>query len=97
MPTTVSVAQAQAGLSALMARVAHGGEHIIIERMGRPYAALLSVDDVALIEQGRATSTRPQGALALASAWGEVSDQDMDDLVEDIYARRAGGSARPGC
>lgn len=95
MAATVSAAQAKATLSALMAKVASGGEHVIIERRGKPYAALVSVDDAALIEQERATATCPQGALALAGAWGEVGDQDMDELVENIYAQRAGDPGRP--
>lgn len=30
----------------------------------------------------------PQGALALVGAWGEIDDQEVDAMVEDIYAAR---------
>ena len=31
---------------------------------------------------------RPEGALALVGAWGELDDQEVDALVEEIYAAR---------
>lgn len=31
---------------------------------------------------------RPKGALALAGAWGDIDDQEIDMLVEEIYASR---------
>ena len=30
----------------------------------------------------------PQGVLALTGAWGEIDDQDVDAMVEHIYAAR---------
>jgi prevent-host-death family protein len=62
----VSAAQAKAQLSALMAEVAHGGKHIVIERRGKPLVALVNMTDLERLEQGQATSTRPQDTLALA-------------------------------
>ena len=58
MQTAASAAQAKAHLSDLMAQVAQGGEHYVIERRGKPLAALISVDDLERLEQGRATSAR---------------------------------------
>lgn len=88
MVKRVSAAQAKAQLSALAAEVAYGGQHVIIERRGKPLVALVSVGDLERLEQDRATSARPQGALALAGAWREVNDKDLESLVEDIYAAR---------
>ena len=31
---------------------------------------------------------RPEGALALIGAWSELSDEEMDELIEEIYAAR---------
>ena len=95
MTKRVSATQAKAQLSALAAEVAHGGRQVVIERRGRPWAALVSMDDLALLEQGRATSARPQGALALAGAWREVSDKDLASVIEDIYADRKNDTGRP--
>ena len=34
---------------------------------------------------------RPKGALALVGAWGELDDEEVDALVEEIYAARRRG------
>ena len=95
MVKRVSAAQAKAQLSALSSEVAHGGAHVIIERRRKPWVALVSVADLEYLEQLRTTSTRPQGALALAGAWREISDDDVDALVEEIYAERNNDMGRP--
>ena len=38
---------------------------------------------------------RPKGALALVGAWGELDDEEVDALVEEIYAARQQGLDRP--
>ena len=88
MTTRVSAAHAKAQLSSLAAAVAYGGERVIIERHGKPLAALVSLGDLERLEADGATSQQPQGALALAGAWREVDDEVMESLVEDIYAQR---------
>jgi len=95
MTKRISAAQAKAQFSALVALVAYGGEHYVIERRGKPLAALVSVDDLERLEQGRATSARPQGALAIVGAWREVDDHDLDSLVADIYSECARDTGRP--
>lgn len=95
MTKRINAAQAKAHLSELMAQVAYGGEHYLIERRGKPLAALVSVDDLQRLQQGHATSSRPQGALAIAGAWRDVDDQDLHALVADIYSERARDAGRP--
>ena len=94
MAKRVSAAKAKAHLSDLIAEVAFGGEHYIIERRGRPLAALVSVSDLERLEAGRARPTRPAGALALVGAWRDVDDQEMDSLVNALYERRARDTGR---
>lgn len=38
---------------------------------------------------------RPEGALALLGAWGELDDNEVDALIEEIYASRRGDTGRP--
>ena len=95
MVKKVIAAQQKAQLSALAGEVAYGGQHVVIERRGKPLVALVSVGDLERLEQDRATSARPQGALALAGAWREVKNEDLDSLVEDIYAGREKDTGRP--
>jgi len=89
----ISAAQAKAHFSALVAQVAYGGEHYVIERRGKPLAALVSVDDLQRLEELGALS-RPRGALALVGAWREVEERDLDALIADIYAQRARDTGR---
>ena len=86
MTKKVSAAQAKAQLSALVAEVAHGGEHVVIERRGNPLAALVSIEELTRLEKYQATSAKPQGALA--GAWREVEDEEVDSLAAHIYAER---------
>ena len=95
MATRVSVAQAKAELSALMAAVAYQGQRVVIERRGKPMAALVSVDDLEQIDGERATSARPRGALALIGAWGDLDDREIEAMIADIYAAREQDTGRP--
>ncbi|MDE2989992.1 MAG: type II toxin-antitoxin system Phd/YefM family antitoxin [Chloroflexota bacterium] len=95
MTTRVSVAKAKAELSALMAAVAYQGQHVIIERRGRPMAALVSVDDLEQLDRERAAAVRPRGALALIGAWSDLPDDAIEAMVADIYAAREQDTGRP--
>ena len=95
MVKRVSAAQAKAQLSALAAEVAYGGQHVIIERRGKPLAALVSVGDLERLEQDQATSARPRGALALVGAWREVKNRELESLIAGIYAQREKDKGRP--
>ncbi|MDP2936064.1 MAG: type II toxin-antitoxin system Phd/YefM family antitoxin [Dehalococcoidia bacterium] len=95
MTKIVTSAEAKAHLSELVGQVAYGGDHVIIERRGKPVAALVSVAELERLEQGRATSGRPRGALALLGAWRDVGDEIIDAIVADIYAHRELDKGRP--
>ena len=88
MARRVSEFQAKSQLSALSADVAHGGQRVVIERRGTPFVAMVSIADLELLERGRATLARPSGALALAGAWREVDEEDLESLIEEIYGSR---------
>jgi hypothetical protein len=80
---------------------AHGtsrlrGERFLIERRGRPLAALVGVEDLERLEgeQG-STPSRPLGAIALVGAWGEAEEGDLDAVLAEIYAERRRDTGRP--
>jgi prevent-host-death family protein len=96
MTQRVSVAQAKAQLSALMAPAAYGGQHIIIERRGKPLAALVSIDDLERLENGQTKPAKPRGALALVGAWeNALTDEEIDEFIRDVYAARERDMGRP--
>jgi prevent-host-death family protein len=85
---TVSIAQAKAQPSALMAEVEDGGQHILIERRGKSIAALVSVQDLNRLESEGPTSNNPLGGLGLVGAWDMVGDDVIDAMVDAIYKAR---------
>lgn len=94
MVKKVSTAELRKDLSALLARVAKGGGQVVIEKRGKPLAALVGVEALELIEQQQTTSANPQGALALAGAWGDLKERDMDALLAGVQAERGGDPCR---
>lgn len=66
----------------------------VLSEGGAALPTRVSVADRELVEQEPAAAPRPWGALALVGAWSDVSDEDVDALIADIYARRAGGLGR---
>lgn len=83
MSTIVSVAEAKARFSDLMARAVHRGERFLIARRGRPMAALISVADLERLEQAE----RARGP-GLAAALGALADfpeyiEILDEIVRD--------------
>lgn len=83
MGNVLSVADAKKHLSELMSRVAYNQERFLIERRGKPMAALVSVEDLARLEQQPAIT---KGLLAAVGAWSEFDE--LDQMVEDIYKQR---------
>jgi prevent-host-death family protein len=81
----VSVAEAKSHLSELIAKSAHSQERFIITRRDKPVAALVSLDDLRIIEQHR----QVEGLAAIAGKW-----KGFDELAEalgEIEALRQGG------
>lgn len=95
MAERIGASEAKEQLSSLLARVAYGRERYIIERRGKPVAALVGVEDLERIErEGGSDSGGRLGALALVGAWGEVEDREMDETLERIYAERERDTGR---
>ena len=94
MVKRVNTIQLRNDLTALLAEVVDKGRHFIIEKRGEPLAALVSVAALELIEHQRTTSVDPQGALALAGAWGELKEREMDALLAAVLAERGGDACR---
>lgn len=89
MAEKIRATEAKAHLSALMARAGYGGERFVIERRGKPLAALVGVGDLERLEDEREdASSRPMGALALIGVLGEADERDLDTVLKEVYAAR---------
>ncbi len=83
MSKKLSVADAKKHLSELMSRVAYNQERFLIERHGKPMAALVSAEDLARLEQ------EPKAGQGLLAAVGACADFDeWDQMIEEIYRQR---------
>ena len=76
-----SIAEARADLSALVNRVAHGGERVIITSRGRPKAALVGLTDVAALE-----------GLSVVSGYDQEALLEADEFVDRLRKRRGGAN-----
>ncbi len=83
MANVVGVGEAKKNLSEIMSRVVYKRERFIIERRGRPMAALVSPEDLERLEQEPAS---PRGLLAAVGAWAEF--EELDEVVADVYRQR---------
>ena len=90
MANIKSVADAKENLSELMSRAAYNNERFLIQRRGKPMAALVSVEDLARLEK---ESASPKGLLAAVGALADF--EELDSMVEEIYRQREQAQDRP--
>jgi prevent-host-death family protein len=83
----ISAAQAKAKLSELLARVSLTDERYVIERRGKPVAALVSVEDFQRLDSP--VADEPQGIWGLVGLWGDlVSQEEIDEFLKVVYKER---------
>ena len=83
MSNILGVGEAKQRFSELMSRVAYKRERFLIERHGRPMAALVSAEDLERLEH---EPQAPRGLLAAVGAWADY--EELDQVVESIYRQR---------
>lgn len=88
MDQFVGVAEAKRRFSELLDRV-DAGERIVIARRGKPAVALVPPDE----EIARGPRPAPAGYASLAGALAEWDD--LDEVVDEIYAARRQAEDRP--
>ncbi len=60
--------EARARLADLANRVAYGGERVVLTRHGRPFVALISAEDLSLLEEPRSVTGTTPPAVGMFSA-----------------------------
>jgi len=90
MTKKIGVAEVKKQFSTLISEVSLKGEHFIIERKGRPMAAVVSVKDLDRIEEPK--KQRKKGLLAAIGAWEEFDD--LEKMVVEIYKGRGKAKER---
>ena len=85
----ISVAEAKACISELLARSQHLHERFVITRRNKPVAALVSLEDLLIIEQ----QEERQGLASIAGQWQGF--QEIGEAMDDIQElRKHGGPGR---
>ncbi len=88
MPT-VSVANAKSHLSELIAKSSYAHERFVITRRNKPVAALVSLEDLQIIEQHE----ERQGLASIVEKWKGF--EEVAENLEDLQQlRQEGGSGR---
>ncbi len=85
----VGVGDAKKHFSELMSRARYKGERFLIQRRGRPMAALVPAEDLDRLQQ---QPSAPRGLLAAVGAWADY--KELDQVVEDIYRQREAAEDR---
>ena len=87
--TSISVAKAKSHISELIAKNQYSDERFIITKRNKPVAALVSLDDLKILEQ----YTEKQGLAAIAGKW-QGFDEVADAMGEIESLRVNGGKGR---
>jgi prevent-host-death family protein len=84
--TRLSTSQARAQFADALERVAFKGERVVIERRGKVLAALVSAEDLAILERVRALEDE-QDAAAVHSARKEKGRIPWETIKRDLGMR----------
>ena len=87
--TSISVAKAKSHISELIAKSQFSHERFIITKRDKPVAALVSLDDLKVLEQ----YDEKQGLAAIAGKW-QGFDEVADAMGKIETLRKSGGKGR---
>ena len=85
----IGVAEAKATFSALIEGVQHRSERYVIERHGKPVAALVSVEELERLGAEQPPEQRNDGLSGFIGLFaGLLTNEEIDEMVDAIYAGR---------
>jgi len=88
----LNVAEAKKKFSELLARVAFKGERFVITRRGKPMAALIGLEDLAVLEDQGDRLLEPQGLLAAAGALADY--EGFEETMAEVQRSRRQAEGR---
>lgn len=77
MVTVVGAHEAKTGLADILNRVAYRGERIIVERRGKPIAAVVSIEDLQRLEASEAVGGEESEAARLTKVQRMMKDAGL--------------------
>lgn len=91
MTKKIGVAEVKKQFSVVISEVSLKGEHFIIERKGKPMAAMVSVKELEMIEDPKIREKK-KGLLAAIGAWKDFDG--LEKMVMTIYGERGKAKER---
>ena len=85
MTKNLGVAEVKKSFSTVISRVSLKGEYFVIEKKGKPMAALVPVQDLEKIADGGEKKPN-KGLLAAIGAWEDY--KDLEKTIDTIYGQR---------
>ena len=81
MPHKITTTEARSNFSEIVNRVAYGKERVLINRRGKPIVAVVSMDDIKLLEKIEDLIDIEQARKVLKESTGTVSwEKALEDL-----------------
>ncbi len=84
----VSIAVTKGHLSELIAKSAYAGERFVITKRNKPVAALVSLEDLRIIEQHE----QRQGLASITGKWKDF--EEVGEQIEDLRQVRKDSGTR---
>lgn len=86
MTEVISSSQLRSEIKRVLNEVGYGQSQYIIERFGEPTAALISIDDLRLLQAAKKKQSKAslqQTIDLLRSHGGEIDPSELDSLIEE--------------
>jgi prevent-host-death family protein len=89
MPKTISSSELRAQIKRILNEVGYGQSQYVVERFGEPTAAIVSIDDLRLLQaakQQRARTSLRETIAGIRTRAGVLDAGELDVLVEEARA-----------
>ena len=86
MSRRIGVAEVKKHFSTVISEVSLNREHFVIEKKGRPMAAIVSLQELDVIE-GSGKGGKRKNLLSAIGAWEDFPD--LEETIADIYDERS--------
>jgi prevent-host-death family protein len=91
MPKKIGVAEVKKHFSEVVNEVSQGRAHFIIEKKGRPMAAMVSIEELEMLENAK-KGERKKGLLAAVGAWEDF--ENLEEVLKVIHDKRLTSKSR---
>ncbi|MEA2007553.1 MAG: type II toxin-antitoxin system Phd/YefM family antitoxin [Chloroflexota bacterium] len=86
MPQVISSSELRSGIKRILNEVGYGQNQYIIERFGEPTAAVISINDLRLLQEvkeQRGTASLRETIANMRSRGEELDPNELDNLIEE--------------